>query len=200
MAWVRSPHDLPERASRVPALVLRAAPRAETPATNRSSVDRHRPAPRPIRQADCRRSRPIRGPWRARGRTTGSRHPAPCLAPPHDSALQSFALLSTLLLLPAMSTDEWNESDRRHLAFLDPDATPPVHHQLLDVTVADRDEQAATVGELVEQRLRHRRRPGADENRVEGSAFFPSVGSIADEQRDVLQTERVQTNARWLVQ
>ena len=51
--------------------------------------------------------------------------------------------------------------------------------------IADRNEQSSAVGQLLEQRLRHRRRAGADENRVVRRVLAPADGSVAEQQRHV---------------
>ena len=68
-------------------------------------------------------------------------------------------------------------------------STPPFRCadelEFLLVAVADGNEQAPAVGELIDQRLRKRGRAGADENRIVRRVLAPAERAVAEQQRDV---------------
>ena len=84
-----------------------------------------------------------------------------------------------------MRSDERNEPHGGDFQRLDPIALPLRDHELLLRPIADRNEQPSALGELLEQRLRHRRRTRANEDRVVRRVLAPADGSVAQQQRDV---------------
>ena len=64
------------------------------------------------------------------------------------------------------------------------------HGQQLGAVGGDRDDQAAALGELGEQRRRRRRRGGVDGDRLEGGALRQAAAAVADDHLDVGDAER----------
>ena len=73
-------------------------------------------------------------------------------------------------------------------------------HQTLLLAVAHRHEQSPALGELVDERLRHRRRPGAHENRVVRRVLAPAHAAVAKQERDVAHAGELHRFARLLQQ
>ena len=150
---------------------------------------RRRPRPRPRRPADCEPTPPGRARAPSHARTSETRRPA------LDRARRrEFASLSPFVRRP--SRDD-RRAERNAPARLPASRSRPPFRSRDDerllLAVADRNEQPSALGELVEQRLRHRRRAGADEDRVVRRVLAPTDGSVAEQ-----QARRCCTPARWM--
>ena len=82
--------------------------------------------------------------------------------------------------------EERHETHGRLLFHFYPSALSLGDDQPLLIAIADRNQQPSAFGELVEQRLRHRRRAGGDENRVVGRVLAPPDAAVAEKKRDVV--------------
>ena len=176
--WVRSPARPADQPFRVLAPALPRDRCADAQGAHRAPPCRLRPGPRPIRPA-CYSTHPANPSDRARSRTNHLK-PTPCTFP-RTTTWQRIRRLDR----PTRDCRSGERTNRRDVPLLDPVATPPVHHELLNLAVPDRNEETATIRQLVEKRLRHGRRPRADENRVERGVLSPPQRSVADEQRHV---------------
>src|SRR5262245_26201365 len=136
----------------------RPAARAPPPVATPQSTRRcHRRQPRRRRPDDCGPIPRVRAAAPPPARTSGIQTPGPGRA-------RRGAPASTLTRGPPVRADERHEANRRHFAHLELIALPPRDDELLLFLVADRNDQASALRELIEQRLRHARRARANED------------------------------------
>src|SRR5690242_18348010 len=128
-------------------------------ATTRSRWPGLPPRPRRRRRDDSSPTPPDRASAPPRERTSESPPLARVHAPRRAAA-------STARLVPAVVPDQRDEANRRNLVLLDLPIPAIGDDELLLFPIADRNQQAATLRQLVEERLRNRGRAGAHENGV----------------------------------